>query len=486
MSSKIKRRIFFWILVVFFTNTFPVIIFFALGYRFSLERGIFIYAGSITVKSTPQTTNILVDGKLAPKNKTNFLNNAYHVNGITPGEHTLEISAPGYTTWSKKVSVHSGISTEFWNVLLAKNDYPKNEYASQGTENFFLSPKNDKAALVKNDNESLSVDILDLKTNLSEEIFSSQKSSFPDNPEENIKWSPKEDKLIIPIKKDGQKHYFIVEIESKNAMNLKDIAGTNDLKMVRWDPDEKNTLYYISERDLYQLDTAAPENKISVANSVSGYDISSSYLYYFHLPEGLIYRTNTSNPASSEQITTSALPDISSLSYQITVYDEKRIALLNDENKKFYIYNVGDKDTYFRELSEGVNGSQFSNDGKKLLYFTDRDIFVYFTRDWDVQPTRTENEVRNITRFSGELKNIQWAKDYEHIIFTAGGEIKVIEADYRDHSNLMSVLKLNGSNSRVSSSFPQNKLYFTDMKDGNSYLYSIDFPDKTGFLGIGG
>ena len=177
---------------------------------------------------------------------------------------------------------------------------------------------------------------------------------------------------------------------------------------------------------------------------------------------------------------------MSNPNYRLIIYDEKRIVLINNETRKLYIYNTGDKDNYFRFLSQEAEGIQFSNDGKKLLYWTKWEIFVYFTRDWDVQPIRSENELRNITRFSEELKNVQWSKDYEHIIFTTGEEIKIIEADYRDRCNLLNIIKLNSTASYVIADFSQSKLYFTDTRDGNSYLYFIDFPEKTGFLGIGG
>jgi hypothetical protein len=486
MSNQGKRRIFFWILVVLFITTVPSVIFYARGYRFSLKRGIFIYAGSITVKQIPQSANIFIDNQPASKNKISFLNNAYHINGIQPGDHLLEISLPGYATWSKKVTVHSGISTEFWNVLLTKNEYAKSEYGSSGTKRFFISPKNDKAALAKNENQNFSVVILDLKSNKEEEIFSSPVYNFSSDEKENIEWSPKEEWIIIPAELKNQKHYFLVETATQKTIDLKDIAQTDDLKNVRWDPDNKNVLYYISLNNLYQLDVTSPENKILIAEKIASYDISSSHIYYLKLPEGLIYRVSPSNPGSPDQITTSPPDEMSNPNYHIIVYDEKRIALINNDDGKLYVYNVGDKDTYFRELSQVARGIQFSNDGKKILYFTDWEIFIYFTRDWDVQPIRLENEVRNITRFSENIKNVQWAKDYEHIIFSTGPSVKIIEADYRDHGNLMDIIKLNNDNPSVVANFPQSRLYFTDTQDGNSYLYFIDFPEKTGFFGIGG
>jgi len=72
-----------------------------------------------------------------PAGTLSRLNSSYHINGIKPGEYFLEIKAPDYQTWSKKISVHSGISTEFWNVVLVQNSYPREDYDSAGIQKFF-------------------------------------------------------------------------------------------------------------------------------------------------------------------------------------------------------------------------------------------------------------------------------------------------------------------------------------------------------------
>lgn len=482
------RKIFFWVMTLFFLVTASVVIFYAFGYRFNLDQGIFVYTGAVTVKSVPQKTDIYINGKQVSNKKTNYLNSSYHINGLRPREYLLEIKAPKYQTWSKKAVVHSGISTEFWNVLLVRENYSREKYAADGIEKFFISPKNKKIAYVsKNEGkiQELLVKITDVENNLSENIFSSLEYKFPINEKENMEWSPQAHKIIIPVEKENSKYYFIVDMETKQAVNLKDVIQTDNPRKVRWDPSSKDCLFYLANKNLHRLNLRNLEENIIITEDTASYDLSSSGAYYLQASNGIVYKVDLENGKNKKQITTSPADNEGDSNWQIIAYDEKRIVLIKND-KNLYVYNKGDRDEYFSQLSENIAGVQFSNDGKKLLGWTDREIFVYFTRDWDVQPLRQENEIKNITRFVQEIKNVQWSQSYEHVIFSAGSLVKIIELDCRDHRNMMDIIKLGNDNFQAIENFSENKLYFTDIIDNSdslSTLYSIEFPDKNGFLG---
>ncbi|MCX6765600.1 MAG: PEGA domain-containing protein [Candidatus Moranbacteria bacterium] len=489
MFSYTLQRVFFWTLVLLFFVTTGVLIFYALGYRFSFERGIFIHAGSISVKPNPQQVNITINSSPVSRKKLNYLNNSYHIDGLKPGEYQLKISSPGFQAWSKKVAVHSGTSTEFWNVLLAKEQYPRTSFYTSQAGKFFLSLKSKYIAYIQNQGQEFLVNILSLDSALSETVFSSPDYELDEK--ESIQWSPQEHAIIIPTNQknpeERKKHYFIVDIDTKRAINLKDLAAAENIESVHWNTTKKNFVYYLTERNLYRLDLGSPQEKKLVAQNISGFNLSSSGLYYFQLPSGIVYRADPEGERPPVQITTSPPADMSNTNYQIVVYDEKRIALLNETSRKIFIWNQGDHDNYFRELSENASGAQFSDDGKKLLFWNDWEIFVYFSRDWEVQPVRLENELMNITRFSQKIENVQWSKDYEHVVFTTDKKIKVVELDHRDRRNIFDITALKIDYSWLISDFSNNKLYFTDKaseEDPFFEIYSIDFPEKTGILGL--
>ncbi|HEX8973879.1 MAG TPA: PEGA domain-containing protein [Patescibacteria group bacterium] len=483
-DSEIPKKIFWWTLFVLFWLTSATVIGYAFGYRFNMERGIFVYGGSVTLKTTPQASDVYINGILYSSKKLNRINNSYHIDGIEPGSYLLEVKSPGYATWSKRVTVHSGISTEFWNVILTKDSYLQTPYDSNGTLRFFISPKKNVTAVARQNGDTFSVSAATAADGKSQEIFSTREYSFTDNDQENIEWTPQAEKMIIPaIKNDTrEKNYLIIDVSTKEVSNLKDIAGTSDLSHVRWDPKNQNVLFYISGGNLFRADLGSSSADIrQVAQNISGYELAAGNLYFFQLPEGMVFQTNLDGTDTPEQITRTA-PDMSDPNYQIIAYDNDRLTLLNPTGD-LYVFNHGVKDDYFQQLSNNALGSQFSDDGKKLLYWSDHEVFAYFVRDWDVQPTRSENEIMPVTRFVDPIKNVQWTRDYEHVILTVDNKLKLIELDQRDHRNIMDLISLNSDKASVVNNNSDALIYFTDTdQNGAITLHTIEFPERTTLL----
>jgi hypothetical protein len=239
----------------------------------------------------------------------------------------------------------------------------------------------------------------------------------------------------------------------------------------------------MSGDSLWRMDLNFPQDKKMISEHIASYDFSPKGLFYMQLPEGIVYKTSFDGTDPAQQITSSAPDDMNDNSYQIIVYDEDRITFLN-KSHELYIYNKGEENTYFNKLSGDAYGSQFSDDGKKLLYWTDNEIFTYFVRKWEVQPVRSENENMSITHFSSSIRNLQWTRDYEHVVFATGNKVKMIEIDNRDNRNMMDVLTLkDDASSILKDNFTDGKLYFTDKNEqGQNVLHSIFFPERTTFL----
>lgn len=485
MNESTGKKIFFWTLVGVFFVASAIIIAYAFGYRYRPDSGIFIYGGSITLKTSPQIVDVKINGVSVPSKTLNRINNSYHIDGIKPGTYLIEVSAPGFKSWVKRVDIHSGVSSEFWNILLSRDSYDRTQYDATGAGRFFISPRKDLLAYTQQNDKEFSVGILDPSTKESITVFSSQEYRFTDDYKENIEWSPEAHRLIIPtVKNDNSKHYFIVEAETFSTIDLKDVTNTDKLSHVRWDSETKNALFYMSDNNLYRIDLDNPQDNELVAQNVASYDLSRGDLYYMQLPEGIIFRNNLRGTDMPEQITLSGPSDMSDPTYQIVIYDEDRISFLNNSGV-LYFYNKGESDTYSYVLSRGVKGSQFSDDGKKVLYWTDREISVYFARKWEVQPTRQENENRTITRFADVISNVQWTKDYEHILFSTGKQLKTVELDQRDLTIINDILKIEAINPQVGQNFSDGNLYYSDVDStGKTTLFSIIFPEEDTILGF--
>lgn len=490
--EKLKRAIFFWILVVLFFITAPVIILHSQGYRFDWNRGIFVHSGTITIKSNPQSIEVSLNNDLSASRQLDRINNSYNLSGLLPGDYAIKIFADGFQPWTKKIDVHSGVSSEFWNVLLVRNDYKKTVHEdTQGINNFYLSPQNKYIAYTKDIANGLGVSLFNISDQSTEQSFSFSGWKILDKSQlENIEWSPDENYLSIPVESlDEPKiyNYFIIDLDNLTTISLNDLLKlkTDALEKVRWDPQEKNSLFFQEGTEVFRADITEKENNtLLVAEDVSAFDLTKNNIYYVKQPNNLVFKAGLDGQ-SVNQIT-SSFPDPSAFLDRLIIYDDNRIAFI-DKNKNLFIYNQGDRDRYFKKLGSEVEGMQFSDDGKKLLFWNSHEISVYFVRDWDVQPIRKEDELTNITRYGDSIDNIQWYKDYEHVIFNSGRYTKITELDPRDHRNSADMFNTTLESSFIRYNKSLEILYFTEKNDaGSTVLESIVFPESVPILGIGG
>ncbi|MEK7598446.1 MAG: hypothetical protein AAB487_01800 [Patescibacteria group bacterium] len=500
--EKLRRTVFFWMLTAIFLITAPLVVLRARGYRFDTSRGVFVHSGSINIKSNPQSVDVSLNGKLVQAKTLSRINNSYNISGLIPREYSLIVSANDFQSWDKKTKVHSGISSEFWNILLVRNNYEKIAHDTSGIQKFFISPKDKFVIFNQAIENGMVAKILDIKGNEIKNVFPFPGWNLLDEAKkENIEWSPEEDYLSVPVQrtspetavktapafateKKTEYAYFILDPAEDNFFNLNDFLGKADIRNVRWDPRDRDYLFFLLSNSLYRANIKEKDNLSLIAEDVSSYELSKTDVYFSRLTNQLVYKSSLDGKSDKYQITDN-FPEVNSLLIdKLIIYDESRIAFLNSD-KRLFIYNKGEHGNYFRKLSDNIEGMQFSNDGKKIIYWTKNEISVYFLRDWNVQPTRSENEIQGITRYSEELKNVQWFKDYEHIIFSSGAQIKIIELDSRDHRNTMDLPRLDIDNSFIVYNNSLEKLFFIDKGPASdNVLYSIIFPEKTSILGF--
>ncbi len=474
-----------------FSITAPIIVLYARGYRFSLKQGVFVYSGTIIFKSNPATVNMELNNQLIESKRLNRINNSFNISGLIPDDYDIRISADGFQTWSKKADIHSGLASEFWNVILARNSYEKTDNQAFGAGKFFISPKNNFIAYVTDSETGISVNLLNIRNETTEKTFNFAGSKFIDDfKKENIEWSPEESFLSLPVKSNSETaenaaDYFIVDLDSDSYFNLNSFLKRDGIANVRWDPKEKGSLFFLSQNNLYRVNITDQNSISEIASDVTSYDLSESGVYYSQLPNNLVYKRSLDGQSDPVQITNEFFNDDNQSIEKIIIYDDSRMALMS-ENKRLYIFNKGEQGTYFKKLGDHVEGVQFSNDGKKLLFWCPDRISVYFTRNWNVQPIRSEDETQMITRYSEPISNIQWFNDYEHIIFSTGRWVKIIELDPRDHRNSMDLTSTILANPHVIYNYSLEKLYFNDIKDQSTSIYSIIFPESTSLFGIAG
>lgn len=482
----------FWFFFAGFLATASTVLFFTLGYRFSFERGIFIYTGSITVKSDPRTVEATLDGEPIPTGMIHDINQALHITGVTPGEHLLRIEADGFLPWEKSVIVQSGLSTEFWNVLLSRSSYVPETVIEGNFEQAFHSSTRRYIALVGERDNETTVTLLERQTQVSKEIFSVPEYRFAPEDGLNIEWSKDENALLVPLRsRDGNdRAVFLINLKAGSATDLRDIVAVADPRNPRWHPDNDGTFFVLSEGSLVRIvpDGTRPESRaVTVAERVSAYDLSGRFIAVLDSGSGTVSELPlTATRETEPEPITQPIPTVTGYRDPVlTLYDEKRIAI-HDRGQEGLLWNdAGELEPSVIPMGTDIRGIQFSDDGKKLLVFTGHEISVIFTRDWDVQPARKAGEILQVVRFSSELSEVRWEKSYEHVLFVAEGGLKMAELDNRGRRNIGTILPDSGNPIRQIITFPaDDELHILSGRpdNGTTALSFIRFPEPIGFF----
>lgn len=500
MIPHIYRALLFRTFVVLFLVTAGGVLFYAFGYRFSGVRGIFLSTGSITLNTNPQNVTVLVDGQPFPSQRLRFINNTLHLAGINPGEHFVEVSAPGFRTWQKQVTVHSGLSTEFWNVVLIHDAYEITFFPDiHNAIKVFPAPIPNLFAVVSSDEGThrLSVSLVTTPDVLPTEAFSVSSDDYrfqPDVPE-NIEWGPNAQHLSIPLldTHSGIVEYFIINVNSDSGFSAKlsALSGTSDRRSVRWNPTKDGALLSLSGTNLFSM---VPEEMADVhtgsvpellAKDVLAYDISGSSFFTVDT-NGTVWKRSLTNNADAEQITKNELPaDALSKNSSLIVYDDDRITYLNRDTGRLFLLNWTPEHPNFTELADHIRGTQFSDDGKKLLFFTDNEISVTFLKDWTVQPIRSAGDAIQIARFAEPIRFVQWSDDYEHALFTLDKTVKYVELDPRGERSIVDILSLPATPRQLLSNTQTTRSLFfiAPASDPSDPVFSfIRFPEPTGIF----
>jgi len=179
----------------------------------------------------------------------------------------------------------------------------------------------------------------------------------------------------------------------------------------------------------------------------------SDDIFYVREPSYILYRTDKAG-SFQEQVSLTPLP--ADQAYEIFVSANERIAALSTSSE---LYLLNPETRTFELISRDVTGLQFSEDNKKLLYFSSSEIWVYYLEDILTQPSKKANEKEIITRLSQKIKQAIWySQTDEHIVFVVGQTVKVAELDSRDRRNITDLCKLEVS--QIAYGQEDEKLYF--------------------------
>lgn len=85
-----------------------------------------------------------------------------------------------------------------------------------------------------------------------------------------------------------------------------------------------------------------------------------------------------------------------------------------------------------------VTGFALSQDGKKLTWWNENELWVLWLSNTDYQPYHKAGDKELITKFSINIKNAAWFRDNDHVVVDVG-EYKIVEIDKRGGLNIIEI-----------------------------------------------
>lgn len=189
-----------------------------------------------------------------------------------------------------------------------------------------------------------------------------------------------------------------------------------------------------------------------IASSTAGWFLNNEQIFYVSEINFNLYQQDL-NKSNKQQLSENPLP---ASDYKIMTGNGTRFLLLSKEGSLYYL----DKSNgVFQPIAQKIKGATVAADNKKLLYWSDNEIWCYFLEEILVQPYRQPGEKELITRYAQKISQAIFYPNNEYLAFVVGDQIKIAELDGRDQRNTVDLIQVAN---------PQ--IYFNQ---GNNYFYYL-------------
>ena len=396
MTRRTRKILFFGFLLIFLLSA-PLMILYYQGYRFDFEKKSLTQTGGLFLKVIPKQTEIYIDGKLVKK--TDFFFGSTLIENLLPKKYKIEIKKEGYFSWEKILEIRAKEVTEAKNIVLFSENI-NFEILLKNVENLWFSPNEKEIVLKEIENGNWVLKLYDLKRNIKSRLIGGKDIYTKGADLMGLEFSE--------ASEDSKEIYLDVGMKEQNkkfVLNLEKIPPL------------------LTEKEI-----ATPAENIVTSQTFNG---DNYYLDNF----GHLFKSPSA--AEGEKLTEKPFPIKSETKYVLEIFGNF-IFLEEDEN--LYLFNTDSKS--FDPFLEKIRDLKISPDGKKLVYFSDSEIWVLFLKE-KLNPLskKAGEKILLVRLFSEKIESAFWLNS-DYLIFNAGDKIKIAEIDERDKLNIIDLAEV--------------------------------------------
>ena len=396
MNKKTRKILFFVFFLIFLLGA-PLIILYYQGYRFDLEKKSLTQTGGLFLKVTPKQAEIYIDGELVKK--TDFFFGSTLIENLLPKKYKIEIKKEEYFPWEKILEIRAKEVTEGKNIVL----FPENinfEILLKNVGNFWFSPDEKKIILKETVPEGPGnwvLKLYDLERNIKSHLIGEKDIYTKGADLMGLKFSSDSKEIYLDIGMKEQEKNFVLKLDKVPTV--------------------------LTEREADVL----PENIIA-SQTFNG---DNYYLDNF----GHLFKSPSA--AKGEKLTEKPFPIKSETKYVLEIFGN---FIFLEEGENLYLFNTDSKS--FDPFLEKIRDLKISPDGKKLVYFSDSEIWVLFLKE-KLNPLskKAGEKILLVRLFSEKIESVFWLNS-DYLIFNAGDKIKITEIDERDKLNIVEIAEV--------------------------------------------
>lgn len=468
------RRLLLIISLLLFLIISPILVFYAVGYRFSFENKEIRLVGMIDVSALPKDASVYINDKFVN------IGTPQTVKNLFPRQYEVKLQKEGYTTWGKKVFVESKKVTWIKNARLFFSEPRKEELTIKETDSLVKLPKEEQIIFFVNGGNDQGIWFYNL-------ISKEENKLFPKSEEEKTKAGINNSQLFnfIDLSKNNEallfsyletenqpKKYAIVDLKKpREPIFLPQNQSTN-LKKIVFGLNGENKINYLKDNTLFEFDVEKSIEK-EIAKDVMDFELqNNSLLIAKSNQEKISFQKKKKESAFSFSDGDEIIFEIKKTGLKkITQNKENDIAILTD-NGEVLVFSAQTKEII--PIAEGINNLEWGKKSRKLVFYNASEVFFYEIAKSEKEDYKQDykSNVKNlVTRYSKEIKKAGLFPDEEWIYILFNDEIKIIELDERDRKNIYSPIQNTKITENIFFSEKGEVIYFND--PSNKKIYSV-------------
>lgn len=415
---KAQRRVIFYLGSLLFLLLAPLIVLYSLGYNFDLKTGHVVRTGGIFIKTNQNNFRVFINNNAVKEG--GLLSFGALVTNLAPDLYSVRVEKDGFRPWQRVIHVTPESINEFRSVLLIPEIIEEDEVLNLiqrdlTIEQVEILPESSWVLLRAPERTAFTYFF-----NLESKVFDAIEQI------ENFRWDPESQRLLV--KRKGPVRFSIVNL-ANGRIQESPLRPPTDVGMVTAADfgESADEFFILTNRDILFRFNRAKRTTEPLFSDVHSFHVSGGRIL-FVTKKGFLSSANFNGEEVENLGRKGFYLSDEPTRMEMNSYGD---AFLIDSAGGFFVRRRGESEVI--PISGNIVEAEFSQDGKKLLSWSENALEVLWVADEKQAPFRKSGTRERILSLGEErLTNAAWfGKNEAHSIFSAGKFIGVVDIDNR-------------------------------------------------------